>query len=108
MENLRLRSILATLGVALVVIWVVPSFVNMTDKWWPSKTKMNYGLDIQGGLHLVMGVDVDGVVGESIQRLTESLKSDLAKDGIAVTEVKSAQPAQGEVTISFASKDDKA
>lgn len=99
MESLRWRSVLAVLGVALAIIWITPNLVNVEGKWWPSKSKINYGLDIQGGLHLVMGVDVQGVVSESTTRLVNSLKADLAKENIAVTEVKSVRPEDGETVI---------
>jgi len=100
MESLRWRSVLAVLGVAIAIVWVAPNLVNMENKWWPSKSKLNYGLDIQGGLHLVMGADVQGVVTESTNRLVASLKADFAKDNIAVTDVKSVAPEAGEIVIS--------
>lgn len=101
MENLRWRSILAVLGVALAIVWVTPNFVNLENKWWPSKAKLNFGLDIQGGLHLVMGVDVQGVVSESTTRLVNSLKADFARENIAVKDVKSVKPEEGELIVSF-------
>lgn len=108
MEGLRWRSILAALGVALSIAWVIPTFFDLDEKsWFPVKQKINYGLDIQGGLHLVMGVDVDGVVKESVTRLLTSLKTDMTNKNIAHTDIKSEQPTQGEVTISFANAGDK-
>lgn len=100
MESLRWRSVLAVLGVALAIVWVAPNFVNVENTWWPSKAKLNFGLDIQGGLHLVMGADVQGVISESTQRLVNSLKADFAKENVAVTDVKSLKLAEGEITIS--------
>jgi preprotein translocase subunit SecD len=99
MESLRLRSFLAVLGVVVAIIWVAPNLVNMENKWWPSKSKLNYGLDIQGGLHLVMGADVQGVVTESTNRLVTSLKADFTKDNIPVKEVKTIAPEAGEIVI---------
>lgn len=58
MENFRLRLILAAIGIGIVFAWVMPNFINVDNTWWFTKKKLNYGLDIQGGLHLVMGVDV--------------------------------------------------
>jgi len=99
MDSLRLRSVLATLGVLVAVILVVPNLVDLSNKWWFTKTKLNYGLDIQGGLHLVMGVDVDGVVAESTTRLTADLKSQFGKEGIAITEISAGKAEQGEIII---------
>ncbi|WP_413561253.1 protein translocase subunit SecD [Bdellovibrio sp. HCB209] len=102
MEGLRWRTIGAAVGVVLALVWFMPNVVNFGEhSWWPSKQKMNYGLDVQGGLHLVMGVDVDGVVKESTTRLIASLKADLTKDGVTATDVKSEKPEAGELTVTF-------
>ncbi|QLY26974.1 protein translocase subunit SecD [Bdellovibrio sp. KM01] len=105
MEGLRWRTIGAAAGIVLALVWFMPNIVSFGNSWWPSKQKMNYGLDIQGGLHLVMGVDVDGVVKESTTRLMASIKADTAKDNIALTDVKSEKPESGELTLHFAAGD---
>lgn len=109
MDGLRWRSILAALGVAAALVWVVPSVVNMSEKsWWPTKQKLNYGLDIQGGLHLVMGADVDGVVKESTTRLALSIKAEMQKEQVPFVDVKSEKPELGELQISVAQAADTA
>lgn len=105
MENLRARTVIAVLGLAAAIAWITPNFVNMAGKWWPSHKTLNYGLDIQGGLHLVMGVDVAGVVGESATRLAGSLRSELEKDGVAITSATATKADQGEIQINFPSAD---
>ena len=109
MEGLRWRSILAVLGVATAIIMVIPNVVHFGENtWWPTKAKLNYGLDIQGGVHLVMGVDIDGVMKESTGRLIASMKSEMAKESIAATDVKSENPQIGEIQILVANAADKA
>jgi len=104
MENLRARTILAGLGILLTLIWIVPNFGNMADHW-VSKRKLNYGLDIQGGLHLVMGVDVDGVIRESTGRIEATLKTELEKDGVSLAGVKSVKPEDGEFELDVSTPD---
>ncbi|WII71594.1 protein translocase subunit SecD [Bdellovibrio sp. 22V] len=109
MEGLRWRSALAVIGVVAALVWVMPNVVNFGEKsWWPSKQKLNYGLDIQGGLHLVMGVDVDGVVKESLNRLMTSMKAEMQKENVAFADIKSEKPEQGEMTITVANATDRA
>lgn len=109
MDGLRWRTIGAAAGIVLALVWVMPNLVNFSESsWWPSKQKLNYGLDIQGGLHLVMGVDVDGVVKESTTRMMASIKSDLAKDQVEGGDVKSEKPEQGEIVITAANAAAKA
>ncbi|MFN7729858.1 MAG: protein translocase subunit SecD [Bdellovibrio sp.] len=101
MENLRLRTVAAVLGVLFFVTWVIPNAVDVSKIWWPTQKKINYGLDIQGGLHLVMGVDVPAVVSEGTVRLASVLKDELIKEQVEITGVMSPKAANGELEIAF-------
>nr|HPI41229.1 protein translocase subunit SecD [Pseudobdellovibrionaceae bacterium] len=98
MENSKLRSFAILLGLFTTMVWIVPNFINTDKTWWFTKQKLNYGLDIQGGLHLVMGVDIDGVVTEHTQRLVSSLNQDLKKENLDVTVV-GTNLTSGELTV---------
>lgn len=79
-ESLRLRwAIIATVFL-LAVIWTVPNFVSFEKSWWPTKNRMVLGLDIQGGSHLVLRVDVDSAVKQDTKRLADSLPRELEED----------------------------
>jgi preprotein translocase subunit SecD len=52
----------------------------------PGKT-INLGLDLQGGIHLVLGVDVDKYIATQTERAAEDLKAALERKGIAVKRV---------------------
>lgn len=82
MENLRLRTWTAGIALLLAVLFIAPNFIDTTKfAWWPAR-KLNYGLDIQGGIHLVMGVDVESVLVTTVNRQTTVLAADLEKAGI--------------------------
>lgn len=98
MEYYRTRVSLTLVGIFVALVVFLPNVVNFGDSWWFSKAKINYGLDIQGGLHLVMGVDVDGVVAEQTNRMVASLKSELQQGGV-VAQVATDAPTQGKITI---------
>lgn len=102
MENLRARTGVSVFFIFAAIVMLLPNLMTVGDKWWLGNKKLNYGLDIQGGLHLVMGVDVAGVVGESSQRLSGVLKAELAKENISFADVKVVKPADGEIEISYA------
>jgi preprotein translocase subunit SecD len=80
--SLKLRVILAVLILVGVVVKILPNFVNMEGKWWPAQGKIVYGLDIKGGLHLVMGIDVDSVLRERLTRLTKTIGDELTAANI--------------------------
>lgn len=89
MKNQKLRWA-CVWGVFLTAfIWVYPNFQNSENQnqWWPTKAKIVYGLDIQGGLHLVMGVDVDNVLQEKIIRLSQTFSNELKEQEIQVKSV---------------------
>lgn len=106
MDGLRSRTWLAVIGVIAALIFVLPNVVNTSKLgWWPNG-KLNYGLDIQGGIHLVMGVDVEGVVATTVTRQTLALKSEFAKENIAVKEYRTPNAKQGAFDIVAATSDD--
>lgn len=67
-------------------------------KWAPQK-HLNLGLDLQGGIHLVMGVEVDRAVREKAVRRAEELSAHLERKEIKGVEIKG-DPETGLVSIS--------
>src|SRR6266853_3238824 len=103
------------LAVAVLSIWaLVPSvtyfrlppeqrndstvFEKARPKWAPAK-HLNLGLDLQGGIHLVMDVEVDRAVREKAVRRAEELAADLDRHSIKGVDVKG-DPDTGIVTVS--------
>lgn len=80
-EGLRSRLILI-FGVLLFSAYIfAPNFFDKeTVPDWLPDSQLVYGLDIQGGLHLVMGVDSQGVLEEKLDRLGGALKEDINKE----------------------------
>jgi len=106
MEGLRSRTWIAILGFTIGIIFVVPNFIDISRlSWWPS-TRLNYGLDIQGGLHLVMGVDVEGVIATSVVRQTLVLKSEFEKEKISIKDFNTTKAKEGQFTVNVNSLDD--
>ena len=84
-ESLKARFIIVSVVVLLAVLWLVPNFITEKQlSWWPSKTRIVYGLDIQGGLHLVLEANIDEVIEEKLLRLGLRIKEILAKDKISI------------------------
>jgi preprotein translocase subunit SecD len=78
-----IESLKARLGVIAAVLIIAayifaPNLMSKDDApgWLPSQSLV-YGLDIQGGLHLVLGVDTPGVLEEKLDRLAGALKEDI-------------------------------
>src|SRR5262245_24324219 len=71
------------LRIGLVAIAVLGSIWYL----YPPKKTINLGLDLQGGIHLVFGVETDKALASQTDRVAEDLKSALEKKGIGVTRV---------------------
>src|SRR5512132_2975881 len=55
--------------------------------WAPSAAKhLNLGLDLQGGIHLAMGVDVDRAVKAKVARRADEIADYLRSKGVAFAE----------------------
>ena len=80
-ESLKVRLIFTFLSLVLGLIYFIPNIVSFEkDSWWPSKNKLVYGLDIQGGLHLVLSADVDEILKERLNRHGLEIKEKLEKE----------------------------
>src|SRR5882672_414273 len=72
-------------------------FEKARPKWAPAR-HLNLGLDLQGGIHLVMKVEVDRAVREKAVRRAEEIHADLERRDIKGAEVKG-DPETGIVTV---------
>ena len=75
-RHLRVRVGLV-LAVVAISIWYL----------YPPKSAINLGLDLQGGIHLMLGVEADRHVASQTDRAAEDLKTALERKGIAVKRV---------------------
>jgi len=60
------------------LIYILPT---IKPTWWPHKT-INLGLDLQGGMHLVLEVDTEKAVESTIERIAQEIRSFLRKKRI--------------------------
>jgi len=86
-RNLRWRVLttLAVMAVALcLVLPSVPGIKNtMLGKILPD-TAINLGLDLKGGIHLTLGVDVDKAIENNMSTMGEDIKASAREDDLAV------------------------
>ncbi len=76
--------------VVLSVIYVIPTIANLDleKTKFPFKQKVNLGLDLQGGLYMVLGVEFEKVYKEIAERQASTLSENLKEKGV---EIKSAK-----------------
>lgn len=64
--------------IAATCIYLLPT---VKPGMWPHK-QINLGLDLQGGMHLVLEVDIDKAVESTVERITEELRELMKKERI--------------------------
>ncbi len=70
------------------VVYFFPTLTREIPPWWPKffpKDKVHLGLDLQGGMHLILEVESPKAVESSAERIRNDLKDDLKKERIFYT-----------------------
>ncbi len=68
--------------IILALAFLAPSLLTPLPSWWPGilpKDKIHLGLDLQGGMHLILEVKAEKAVESTVQQLSGDLKQDLRK-----------------------------
>jgi len=90
MTSLKWR-IAVVLAVFLVsMAYTLPTFTDKLPSWWTDK-KVSLGLDLKGGIHLVMGADLNVVVENSAGRAADEFRRALAEEEITAINVAKGQ-----------------
>jgi preprotein translocase subunit SecD len=85
-----MRALLVVAILLVGIIVLVPSFTSTLPPGWTKvlpKDKIHLGLDLQGGIHLVLEVEADKAVVNSAERFSEELKDALRTQKIGFTQV---------------------
>ena len=78
MKNFSWKLILVFAVIVATFVYVLPTF---KPELWPHK-KINLGLDLQGGMHLVLEVDTFKAVESQVERISEEIRDQLRKEQI--------------------------
>ena len=112
-RGIRRRLFLLLFVVLISVIFFLPStplYSKMPD-WWkqymPARG-ITLGLDLQGGIHMVMEVEEDKAVENLVERTALSVEDLLAREEIPVTSVERTGPTTFTVTLGDAEKKEEA
>ncbi len=80
-RNLRWK-ILTTLGVTALAVWAFS----------PPRAKVKLGLDLQGGVHLVLRVQTDDALRVETEAASERLREELRTQGVGVAAIRPESP----------------
>ncbi|MGD9364831.1 MAG: protein translocase subunit SecD [Desulfobacteraceae bacterium] len=106
MKTTSWRPIVVMIVLLTAVVYCLPTLQMAVKKleeptWWPKK-KINLGLDLQGGMHLVLEVDTDKAVENTVQRSYEEVRGFVRKNHIRIKGLQQTDP----TTIVLTLRDD--
>lgn len=95
-KDLRVRLAITAVVCLVALYFLVPTFVaqipSPLDRYLP-KDKIHLGLDLQGGMHLILEVDADKALESMMERTTNDLKESLMEGKIRFRNVEKGEGA---------------
>lgn len=85
-QNVRARLIGMAIVVLAAAVYLLPTFFADLPEWWTTvfpNHRINLGLDLQGGTHLVLEVKVDKALENSVERTRADMIKVLREKGVS-------------------------
>ncbi len=103
MKTLSWRPVVVIVVLLAALVYILPTLQMISDKkdqptLWPYK-KVNLGLDLQGGMHLVLQVDLAKAVESTVDRSFDDLRSFLRQNHIQPKELRRIDPTTFAVSL---------
>jgi len=84
-KSLKWRFILTAIVFAGALIYLMPTFTKGLPEWWMGflpKEQVRLGLDLQGGIHLILEVQEDKAVEGTVEQFVLDMKEVLRKKDV--------------------------
>jgi SecD/SecF fusion protein len=91
-KSLRWKFLLLFSLIAFAGLTMLPTFYGNMPDWWKkyvSPEGLRLGLDLQGGMHLVLKVDLDKAIENSLDFAAQDLKNNLKEQRISMVQTTS-------------------
>lgn len=84
LKSLKFRAILVLVFLVIFAVFLVPNFVDVkgaSKRYLPSD-KIRLGLDLKGGMHLLLAMDTTKMMENMTDRKFNGLKDGMIRDGV--------------------------
>jgi preprotein translocase subunit SecD len=84
-KDLRLRAALVLAVMIVALVYLLPTVDKQLPAWWVKffpNEKIHLGLDLQGGMHLILEVESAKAVENTAERFAQELKDELGSEHI--------------------------
>jgi preprotein translocase subunit SecD len=78
LKNFSWKQVLVFVVIVTAIIYILPSW---KPALWPHK-QINLGLDLQGGMHLLLEVDTEKALESTVERISQEIRELLKKERI--------------------------
>ena len=89
-KRLQWRGLIILIVIVIALIYLTPSMSKTLPAWWPNilpEEKIHLGLDLKGGMHLVLEVQAQKAVESHLERIVEDIKYSLRKAKVRYQEL---------------------
>lgn len=93
-KSLRWKAILYGAVTVFAILLLVPSLTAQLPPWWSKilpAEKVHLGLDLQGGMYLLLGVEADKAIDTYLEQIRSTLAADLKEQGVPVGKIEIAK-----------------
>lgn len=101
-KKLQWRGLIVLAVMIIALIYLTPSFSRTTPAWWPAilpQDKIHLGLDLKGGMHLILEVQAQKAVESHLERMVEDIKHSLREAKIRYQELHRTGPEKIGLTL---------
>ncbi|MBP1748148.1 MAG: protein-export rane protein SecD, partial [Deltaproteobacteria bacterium] len=83
-KSLKLRFVLILVFLVLSIIFCLPNIVDLEGVWkkYLPSDKIHLGLDLKGGMHLLLELDTAKLMDNIVERKMSSLKDAMITEGV--------------------------
>ena len=84
LKSLKLRFTLIIVFLVISFVFLVPNFVDLKGAWkrYLPSDKIHLGLDLKGGMHLMLSMDMVKLMEHKVNRTVDGLKDGMIRDGV--------------------------
>jgi len=107
MDKFKIKGILILVVLVVALLLAIPSFLGKTELpkgWIGPKSKLRLGLDLQGGIHMVLKVDSIKAVENRLNTLAGDLKPHMIENRIRYSKVSYEAP--DKIVVGLRSRDE--
>jgi preprotein translocase subunit SecD len=102
------RALIILVAILLAAFFILPSVTDSLPKWWSGNVEpIKLGLDLRGGMHLVLEVEAEKAVESTVERIASDLKEKVRKEKVYCRKVDRFESQKMEIVLIKADQEDR-